>query len=232
MDQCGQCFSSPNAPGWNAGLQYKDTQGRQCPCFSQPRPCAGSSNITTCTDACPSNLYCPGTTTVPDSCGLCPGNSMYGKTDKCGICCNPSAGIACNQDVDDCGVCFGFNKQKNLNPCHICIASQCHIDCKGVANGTATYDCAGICGGNSVCQNTTTPGHDAASNTGKIIGGVIGGLAALAFLVLAAFFALKYAQSAGLLGHANKQVDLGASNTNPLYKSEVNVQQNPLYQNS
>jgi len=58
---------------------------------------------------------------------------------------------------------------------------------------------------------------------------VIGGLIGLVVLGLAAFLALQYAKKNGLIGNANKQLDMASANSNPLYKSEVNVQHNPLY---
>ena len=260
MDDCGECHAGGESdPDWNSSKNKKDTQNVPCACFVDPTPCpAPNQALTSCNDgtSCPS-LFCNGTSVYPDSCGLCPDSSMYNKTDDCGICCDPP-GIACNQDKDSCGECFGFDKQKTLNPCKVCNGTLCTVDCHGTPYGTAVLDCQGICGGNSVCSKcgngvvdegescdlgkengvegsgctTDCQSITGQSNTGQIVGGVIGGIAAVAFLALAAVMALKFAKSKGMFGNAKNQVDFGASNSNPLYQSEVNVQQNPLYASS
>jgi len=130
--------------------------------------------------------------------------------------------------VDDCGVCFGGNAEKGLNPCHICDASACVVDCLGVANGTAVIDCAGICNGNSTCA-TPKPSGLAGDSSGTIAGAVVGACAGLIVLGLAAFLAVKYAQKNGLLGNAHKNLDFSGANVNPLYESEVVVMENPLF---
>jgi len=256
MDSCGVCYPSRNASGWNSEVTT-DSEGNVCPCYTYPHACAtqGGGTIMLCVD-CPSLNNCSGGG-VPDSCGLCPGNSMYGKKDQCGLCCNPEGGIPCNVDVDDCGVCFGFNKEKNLNPCHICNSSLCHVDCRGVANGTAVVGCDGVCDSNATCSycgngaidpgEECDPGNSTSGNgtssscaanckyksggisKGSIIGAVIGSVCGAAFLGAAGFFAYKYAEKNGLIGNAGKKLDMGASNSNPLYKGETNIQSNPLY---
>jgi len=253
MDQCGVCHPTRDDPTWNSGIVY-DSEGNACACYTPPHPCTTQSGqvVNLCID-CPIVYNCSGGG-QPDSCGLCPGNSMYGKRDQCGLCCNPEGGIPCNTEVDSCGVCFGFNKQKTLNPCHICNASACHIDCHGVANGTAVVGCDGICGSNATCnycgngvvdsgedcdlgngKNTQGSGcnncktESSHNTTGSIIGGIVGAVAGCGFLGAAGFFAYKYAEKAGLIGKAGKNVDFSGSNNNPLYKTDVAVKSNPLY---
>jgi hypothetical protein len=159
---------------------------------------------------------------------------MYNKRDECGMCCDPQNGVPCDTAIDSCGICFGFNYAKN-NPCHTCDIwysygnGTCKQDCAGTWGGTKTIGCDGICGSNATCAKT---GNNTGSGNavGAAVGGAIGGVAAIVALGLAAFFAYKYAQKSGLIGKANAQVDFGASNTNPLYETEVFVFQNPLYE--
>ena len=228
MDACGNCPGAPNYGQDNSGVV--DSQGVACPCGVTLRNCSGST-ATTCNDQCPS--YCPGTTILPNACGLCPSQANYPGTDKCGVCCNASAiPDLCNSEIDSCGVCFGNNVYKN-NPCKICDKwfangnGTCVQDCSGSWTTTPkTVGCDGVCGSNATCATT---GNEAGGSVGAAVGGAIGGVAAIVALGLAAFFAYRYAQKNGLIGNAKRQVDFGASNSNPLYKSDVAVHQNPLY---
>ena len=253
MNACGVCFSNTTSSG------VFDSTGHPCACGQVPQNCSDGS--TTCADKCPAYCPGTANTT-PDKCGLCPGDSMYNKTDLCGACCDPDNGIPCNTEIDSCGVCFGYNAYKNnpcdvCDPNH----TICVQDCTGAwgINGTgATIQCDGTCSATkvtcAVCGNSKVEAGEecdlgkkngqsgstcnskcqtvAAADVGAAIGGAIGGVAAIAALALAAFFAVRYAQKNGLIGNANKQVDFGASNTNPLYKSEVSVHSNPLYATS
>jgi len=148
---------------------------------------------------------------------------------------------------------YGFNQEKLQNPCHICDSSKCVQDCTGTYGGNATYGCDGVCNSKATCSlcgnGKIDPGeecdfgHDtstckncqtvsgASTNPGTIIGAVIGAVACVAFLAAAAFLGYRYAKNAGLIGKAGKKIDFGASNTNPLYKGETAVHQNPLYSN-
>jgi len=250
MDACGVCF------GTNSSSGIFDSTGYPCRCGQTPTVC--SDNSTTCRDVCPVYCSGTANTT-PDKCGLCPGNSMYNKTDLCGACCNPDIGIPCNTEIDSCGVCFGYNAYKNnpcdiCDPNNTICVQDCAGNWNAAGTG-ATIQCDGTCSttkvtcavcGNSVvetgetCDKGSQNGKSgsgcsstcqtvAAQDVGAAIGGAIGGVAAIAALALAAFFAVRYAQKNGLIGSANKQVDFGASNSNPLYKSEVSVHSNPLY---
>jgi len=234
MDACGVCYAYPYAPGWNQETAGFDTQGIPCHCGETPTPCLGT-NLTTCNDHCP--VTCSGGV-LSDPCDRCPGDPYYNTGfDDCGQCATASQPP--NSEKDYCGVCFGNNASLATNPCHICNASDCYVDCNGTPLGTAKYDACGVCGGdNSTCdlcangQTQTANGCvDAAANNnaGAIAGGIIGGLVGLLVLALAAFFAVQYAKKNGLIGNANKQLDMAASNSNPLYKNAVQVQHNPLY---
>lgn len=260
MDSCGVCHVplGPADPDWNQGSGVVDSRGFPCACGQTPADCSDGTN--TCTDSCPVYCPNTANV-VQDGCGFCPGHPYYNKTDSCGLCCDGTEASPCDTALDSCGVCFGFDqdKQNPCGICdpH---GTKCVQDCKGVWGGNAVVGCDGVCDSNAVCaecgdgeiqdgetcdlgstngQNNNVAGSgcspecqtESGGNVGAAIGGAIGGIAAIAALALAAFFAVRYAKKAGLIGNANKQVDFGASNTNPLYKSEVSVHQNPLYAN-
>jgi len=253
MDNCGECWSSRTDPGWNQEITSLDTQGVPCHCTQIPVACPGV-NATTCNDDCPVPCLVNGIVYASDPCGRCPGQPYYGTgLDNCGVCA--TANHTWDSDKDYCGICFGFNQSLTTNPCHICNASQCHVDCTGKPFGTAVYDLCGVCAGSNntcdLCGDAILEGSEqcdlgskngqpgsgcsstctivSANDAGAIAGGVIGGLIGLVVLGLAAFLALQYAKKNGLIGNANKQLDMASANSNPLYKSEVNVQHNPLY---
>jgi len=186
-DPCGTCWPGGSSnPGWDSEAVTFDSQGKSCRCGQVPLLCADNVT-TTCTDSCPNYALCakavnftdPGSPALPDSCGRCPGDSMYNKgLDDCGICCDPENGVPCNQDKDSCGVCFGFNSEKS-NPCHICDRwfaygnGTCQQDCSGVWGGNKTIGCDGICGSNATCvvcgDGKIEPGEscDLGSKNGK-----------------------------------------------------------------
>lgn len=260
VDDCGICWLPQGSadPNWNQDIKT-DTQGNKCPCGVDPEDCG--DGITTCADGdCPTSDPCPGYPGVqPDDCLHCPDHVMYNKTDTCGLCCDdPSEGGDCDQDVDSCGVCFGFDQSKNTNVCGLCNADDCVTDCLGTPNGTAVYDCDGVCGGTNFACSTSSCGNGIVEegedcdegalngqssclsdcttaetdNTGAIIGGVVGGLAGVLCVGASAFLLYQYAEKSGFLGkvETGNQLENNA-NQNPLYSGQTQIHSNPIFEN-
>jgi hypothetical protein len=252
MDSCGVCRTSLTDPQWNSdlymvnGTAYVDPNGNGCVCFQTPTSCTVGSN--TALYCLADGMTCP-TGCVKDSCGRCDTDPNFNVIDSCGLCCtNTPAPSTCNTEVDYCGVCYGFNA--TLYACGCNDATSC-LDCNGVPHGKAKADCAGVCGGNSICgvcgngiveagEQCDSPDRTvcnadctlpASTNPlqrrlGIGLGVTLGIIAIVAVAALAYFYAVKN----GLLGGSSKTVDFGAQNQNPLYKEQTTARSNPLYQ--
>lgn len=157
-------------------------------------------------------------------CGMCPPGTPGYKpfTIDCAGVCNGPHSYDCR---GQCGI------NSTVGFCTVCSASgQCQQICgNGILEGTEQCDDGLSNGMDGICTASCTLVPQ--SNTGAIVGGVVGGLAALLALAAVAAFLIHYARQHGLMGFGNKSVDMGGANMNPMYKQQTTIATNPLYQN-